>query len=151
MHTCNGKDKVMHPSSAPIDPTELSNDDLNGGVHETTLGTITTIDCDENAQMIPLTAGDCFLPVIDIQGKEIAYEVFPNPTSNNVVVSFDSWENSILGKIVVFNSLGVEQFIHPKITQFNTLNFSDLNAGIYFIALVRETNEIQFLSTIQKN
>jgi hypothetical protein len=93
----------------------------------------------------------------DIGGRAInlTFSVFPNPTSGNVVLSFENLSENQphstnnISTIFVSNSLGskVLTINNPILTQndnktYTTLNLSNLPDGLYFVTVVFENGSV---------
>jgi len=69
-------------------------------------------------------------------------QVYPNPANEQIIVSI---EKGVLGKVVLFNQLGMK----IKEIQFNAqstaIDISNLEKGVYFVVLPDKGNTLRFL------
>jgi len=150
-HTCNGEDKVMHPSKNIV-VQDLNIDDENGGDHISILGSSVVDDqCPFEDAMILINISECTVSTkeLSIDGKNVSVTIYPNPSTQIINV-----ELTQLGKIEyhleLYNWQGkIVDFLYPT---ENTITFStsDLPVGSYFLILQTTQSKMaigQFIKT----
>ena len=141
LHTCNSEDFVMHPDGAF--PISLSQDDKDGGLHESQLGALTwNFDCTVEDRMIPIDINECkTLPVIQVNGNEIQVDVFPNPSSRTLNINFNAESLGHLEQLFISNSQGAILAMLQGISNKNSIDISKLPSGVFFLNLVSDSGK----------
>ncbi len=68
------------------------------------------------------------------ENKLGGFSVYPNPTSNNINISFKQ-NNLINFSIEIFNSLGEKMYLKNDVTNSETIDLSKYMSGIYMITI----------------
>ncbi|MCB0539667.1 MAG: zinc-dependent metalloprotease [Bacteroidetes bacterium] len=138
LHTCNAPNVMVRPG--PNDYRRmLTSDDENGGNHLSMLGNNTN-GCQGNMDLI-LTGCD-ITPVVEIEGKIISVNIYPNPVESTVFIEFSSVIKGHMPTIELFDLYGrrLESKLlnnHETSVHFNMNQYS---SGIYYIRFKNEEN-----------
>ena len=149
LHTCNTPNVMVRPG--PNDYRRvLTPDDEDGGNHLSMLGNNTN-GCQGNMDLINLA--DCNItPVIEIGGKEVTVEVFPNPAQNVVFLKFSSDISHHSPTVELLDSYGRRMSSKELSANEHSLDFdiSQYPSGIYYIRLWNMKNEYFIIGKISK-
>lgn len=148
-HTCNTAN-VMFAPGPPEFRRGLTNDDDNGGNHISLLSNqIADSDCLEpGMELIDLAECD-ITAIIEINGELLSIEFSPNPTFEEVNISFETSQN-IDGTIVFFNSIGKLALSIPVHSNAIKIDVRELSIGIYHLVYTDRSGKQSFIGNISK-
>lgn len=87
--------------------------------------------------MLALEKTDSFEDISNITSQyENRFNIFPNPTENNISISTDE----IIKEINIYNIMGISVFNEKS--DVRNINISDLTQGVYFIKISTDKGEV---------
>lgn len=155
LHTCNTDNVMFRPGPGQSSTNEyrrdLTGDDENGGDHISMLSsTQSASDCD-GSSMILVGLTDCDITsVVEIEGIEYEFMVFPNPSSSLVSIRLKENQQILNGQLSIYNGQGLLiEHGHLRGGE-STFNISSFPSGIYYIQFTSETKSSFFISKLLK-